>query len=119
MMICVARGGGGVVVFDVLVLCGAGGGLTVQPETSSITAPSAAPTRLAVPGTPLRVSAGLTAGLGAGFRAGPSGRVELDLADPNHLGRHLHALVAGAELHRLLEVQLQRTGERLDDVGRR
>jgi hypothetical protein len=33
MMICIARGGGGAGTFDVLVLCGAGGGLTVQPDT--------------------------------------------------------------------------------------
>jgi hypothetical protein len=41
MMICVARGGGGVVVFDVSVLCGAGGGLTVQLGTTIISADSA------------------------------------------------------------------------------
>jgi hypothetical protein len=40
-MICVAFGGGGVVVFDVSVLCGAGGGLTVQPEIATISADSA------------------------------------------------------------------------------
>ena len=56
MMICVARGGGGVVVFDVSVLCGAGGGLTVQPATSVISADIAAMTRTG-PGTLFRVSA--------------------------------------------------------------
>jgi hypothetical protein len=39
-MICVARGGGGVVVLDVSVLWGAGGGLTVQLETTMISADS-------------------------------------------------------------------------------
>jgi hypothetical protein len=34
MMICVAFGGGGGVLSVVSVLCGAGGGLTVQPPTS-------------------------------------------------------------------------------------
>jgi hypothetical protein len=57
MMICVARGGGGGVVSDVSVLCGAGGGLTVQPETTTISADSAATTRWG-PGTLFRVSAG-------------------------------------------------------------
>jgi hypothetical protein len=41
MMICVALGGGGAVVFDVSVLWGAGGGLTVQLETTIISADSA------------------------------------------------------------------------------
>jgi hypothetical protein len=45
MMICVAFGGGGVVVSVVSVLCGAGGGLTVQLETSKISADSARTTR--------------------------------------------------------------------------
>ncbi|HEY0803619.1 MAG TPA: hypothetical protein VGD84_01075 [Pseudonocardiaceae bacterium] len=57
MMICVARGGGGVVVFDVSVLCGAGGGLTVQADVISVSAQSAATTRRG-PGTLFRVSAG-------------------------------------------------------------
>jgi hypothetical protein len=56
-MICVARGGGAVVTFDVSVLCGAGGGLTVQPATSVISADIAAMTRTG-PGTLFRVSAG-------------------------------------------------------------
>ena len=38
MMICVAFGGGGIVVSVVSVLCGAGGGLTVQPPTRRIEA---------------------------------------------------------------------------------
>jgi hypothetical protein len=45
MMICVAFGGGGVVVSDVSVLCGAGGGLTVHPETTIISADSASTMR--------------------------------------------------------------------------
>jgi hypothetical protein len=57
MMICVARGGGGAVTFDVSVLCGAGGGLTVQLETGIISADSAAMTRRG-PGTLFSVSAG-------------------------------------------------------------
>jgi hypothetical protein len=56
MMICVARGGGGGVLSDVSVLCGAGGGLTVQPETKLINAAITAMTRRG-PGTPFRVSA--------------------------------------------------------------
>jgi hypothetical protein len=56
MMICVAFGGGGVVVFDVSVLCGAGGGLTVQDDVTSISAEIAATMRR-VPGTLFRVSA--------------------------------------------------------------
>jgi hypothetical protein len=45
MMICVAFGGGGVVVSDVSVLCGAGGGLTVHPETTINSADSASTMR--------------------------------------------------------------------------
>jgi hypothetical protein len=45
MMIWVAFGGGGVVVSVVSVLCGAGGGLTVQPETTTISADRARTTR--------------------------------------------------------------------------
>lgn len=43
-MICVAFGAGGGVVSDVSVLCGAGGGLTVQPPSSSVVAKTSAPT---------------------------------------------------------------------------
>jgi len=57
MMICVARGGGGAEVFDVSVLWGAGGGLTVQADVISVSAHSAATTRWG-PGTLFRVSAG-------------------------------------------------------------
>jgi hypothetical protein len=60
MMICVARGGGGVVVLVVSVLCGAGGGLTVQavPSTNAeVSAPATALTRRKVVGTSFRVSA--------------------------------------------------------------
>jgi hypothetical protein len=57
MMICVARGGGGAVIFDVSVLWGAGGGLTVQADVISVSAHSAATTRWG-PGTLFRVSAG-------------------------------------------------------------
>src|SRR5262245_50758445 len=57
MMICVAFGGGGVVVFNVSVLCGAGGGLTVQLETTIISADSATTMRGGA-GTLFRVSAG-------------------------------------------------------------
>jgi hypothetical protein len=60
MMICVARGGGAVVTFDVSVLCGAGGGLTVQADVISVSAQSAATTRWG-PGTLFRVSAGAKA----------------------------------------------------------
>jgi hypothetical protein len=56
-MICVALGGGGVMVFDVSVLWGAGGGLTVQADVISVSAHSAATTRWG-PGTLFRVSAG-------------------------------------------------------------
>jgi hypothetical protein len=59
-MICVARGGGAVVTFDVSVLCGAGGGLTVQADVISVSAQSAATTRWG-PGTLFRVSAGAKA----------------------------------------------------------
>ena len=45
MMICVACGGGGVVVSEVSVLCGAGGGLTVQADVTSISAEIAATMR--------------------------------------------------------------------------
>ena len=62
-MICVARGGGGTVVFDVSVLWGAGGGLTVQLETTIISANSATTTRRGA-GTLFRVSGGLATGLG-------------------------------------------------------
>jgi hypothetical protein len=58
MMICVAFKGGGADDFDVSVLCGAGGGLTVHPETTTIiSADSAAMTRRGS-GTLFRVSAG-------------------------------------------------------------
>jgi len=57
MMICDARGGGAVETFDVSVLCGAGGGLTVQLETTIISANSATTTRGGA-GTLFRVSAG-------------------------------------------------------------
>jgi hypothetical protein len=56
MMICVAFGGGGVVDCVVSVLCGAGGGLTVQAETTSAIAPATALTRRRVVGTMFRVS---------------------------------------------------------------
>jgi hypothetical protein len=62
MMICIARGGGGSVVWVVSVLCGAGGGLTVQPETAIISADSTT-MMLTERGTLFRVSAGLCAGL--------------------------------------------------------
>jgi len=61
MMSCVAFGGGGAVVTDVSVLCGAGGGLTVQPVANAsvmIEAPAAALKRRKVVGTPFRVSGG-------------------------------------------------------------
>src|SRR5690242_7377073 len=56
MMICDAFGGGGAVVSVVSVLCGAGGGLTVQPDRSVISANIAAMTRTGL-GTLFRVSA--------------------------------------------------------------
>jgi len=56
MMICVARGGGGVEICAVSVLCGAGGGLTVQPEATVARALMAATARRDRPGTPIRVS---------------------------------------------------------------
>src|SRR6516165_3174994 len=61
MMICVALGGGGGLLSVVSVLCGAGGGLTVQPATSintASTAPGVAKRRAV--GTPIRVSTGLS-----------------------------------------------------------
>jgi hypothetical protein len=60
MMICVAFGGGGVVVSVVSVLCGAGGGLTVQAVTSAndeTNAPNETAALRVVVGTPFRVSA--------------------------------------------------------------
>jgi hypothetical protein len=57
MMICVAFIGGGGVLSVVSVLCGAGGGLTVQPVTTVTSADIAAMTRRG-PGTVFRVSAG-------------------------------------------------------------
>jgi hypothetical protein len=125
MMICDAFGGGGAVVSVVSVLCGAGGGLTVQPDINVISADIATMTRTGL-GTVFRVSAAarpfrpaLAPGFGAGLRASPQRGVQLDLADADHLGRDLDALVLGAELHRLFEGQLERTGQRLHDVGRR
>ena len=63
MMICVAFGGGGAAVSVVSVLCGAGGGLTVQPPTSSTEAVIRAllviQSRKQAVGTPIRVSTGL------------------------------------------------------------
>jgi hypothetical protein len=50
-------------VFDVSVLWGAGGGLTVQADVISVSAHNAATTRWG-PGTLFRVSAVLAAGLG-------------------------------------------------------
>ena len=59
-MICDARGGGGGVVSEVSVLCGAGGGLTVHPLSTSagteISAPSVRQARRDRVGTLLRVS---------------------------------------------------------------
>ena len=57
MMICVALSGGGAVVSVVSVLCGAGGGLTVQDDVSSISADIAAVMRTGLGGTLFRVSA--------------------------------------------------------------
>ena len=63
MMICVAFGGGGGVFSVVSVLCGAGGGLTVQLPTSStdaeINAPRVIQSRRRAVGTPNRVSTGV------------------------------------------------------------
>jgi hypothetical protein len=59
MMICVAFIGGGGVDSEVSVLCGAGGGLTVQPLTSAnviSNAPATALKRRGVVGTLYRVS---------------------------------------------------------------
>jgi hypothetical protein len=59
MMICVRRGGGGVVVSVVSVLCGAGGGLTVQAVASNnveVSAPATELRRRKVVGTSFRVS---------------------------------------------------------------
>jgi hypothetical protein len=58
MMICVFRCGGGAVLCEVLVLCGAGGGLTVQPPSTSdeTSTPTVTQTRRARFGTPNRVS---------------------------------------------------------------
>jgi hypothetical protein len=58
MMICVALGGGGGVLYVVSVLCGAGGGLTVQPANASseTSTPAVAYARRARFGTPNRVS---------------------------------------------------------------
>jgi hypothetical protein len=60
MMIWVAFGGGGAVVSAVSVLCGAGGGLTVHPPTSTndaaTTAPRVIQSRRQAVGTPNRVS---------------------------------------------------------------
>jgi hypothetical protein len=56
MMICVAFIGGGGGDSFVSVLCGAGGGLTVQPETAIISANSATTMR-GGSGTLFRVSA--------------------------------------------------------------
>lgn len=62
MMICVAFIGGGGVVSVVSVLCGAGGGLTVQPLNSSAGTDTSAPiinwARRRGVGTLLRVSTG-------------------------------------------------------------
>jgi hypothetical protein len=65
MMICVAFAGGGAVVSVVSVLCGAGGGLTVQPDMSVISADIAAMTRTGL-GTLFRVSAAAQRTLSAG-----------------------------------------------------
>jgi hypothetical protein len=54
MMICVALGGGGGVVSNVSVLCGAGGGLTVHAVpriNAEVNAPATALTRRNVVGT--------------------------------------------------------------------
>src|ERR1700744_6240803 len=60
MMIWLMRGGGGLELCGVSVLCGAGGGLTVQADntrpTSETTAPMAINTRRARFGTLIRVS---------------------------------------------------------------
>jgi hypothetical protein len=56
MITCVARGGGGVVFCEVSVLCGAGGGLTVQPETTNISAPITATPLRGLLSTPFRVA---------------------------------------------------------------
>src|SRR6478752_1789005 len=51
--------------------------------------------------------------------AGARRRVELDLADPHLLGRHLDALVFTRELEALLERELPRRRHRLEGVSRR
>src|SRR4051794_22791140 len=67
MMICVALDGGGGGDVIVSVLCGAGGGLTVQPEISVINAEIATMTRTGL-GTLFRVSAASERLRTAGFR---------------------------------------------------
>src|SRR5690606_32735134 len=52
--------------------------------------------------------------LGAGRRAGALRGVQRDLADADHLGRHLDALVLLRELQRLLERELARRDEVLE-----
>ena len=158
MMICVAFGGGGVVVSVVSVLCGAGGGLTVHRGSAGATprghhsAAGAVGDRArtregaersrrridalhavlsgaherpggsqdsrqaALPTATPRALASRLSARGAGDRPVC---VQFDLAHPDHLRGDLHALVGRAELHRLLEVELDGLGQRLDHVGGR
>src|ERR1700760_4269784 len=92
MMICVAFGGGGVLDCVVSVLCGAGGGLTVQAETISTIAPATALTRRRVVGTMFRVSTPSQHAAMAARRAVPP-------ADPveGALYPHQHAIDDGKE----------------------
>ncbi len=103
----------------VSVLCGAGGGLTVQAVTDRhhrrYRGDDTKGARHAIQGIGRAMPRAL-----ARDRARPrSGGVQLDLAHAHHLGGDLDALVVGAELHRLLEAELQRTGQRLHHVGGR
>jgi hypothetical protein len=76
MMICVAFNGGGGVLSEVSVLCGAGGGLTVQAETATnvqIRTPATERKRREVVGTTFRVSARPARARRASLAARPRG----------------------------------------------
>ena len=116
----------GATAWDVSVLCGAGGGSTVQADNTVDTTDSSAVAvrspRVPI-STPLSVSTGRRSARSCFLRLGPrpvaaaGGGIQLGLAHPHDLRCDLNAFVLGAELHGLFQPEFKRTSQRLHHIG--